>query len=123
MSSKFIAAAIAAAVLSGCVATDRPTTKVALVSVEQRKKDVASLRDRGVISYEEAARRQFEIQRNAYALTPGEISFWRASIEYAAQVDRHRITKTEYRRLTAAAYQAYVVENRPGKPVIFGSGG
>lgn len=120
MVSKGLAAALlAASVLAGCVATDRPTTVVRLPAVEDSKRDVASLRDRGAISYEEAARRQFSIERNAYALTDGEYSFWRASIEYARDVDARRITPQRYRELTAAAYQDYVVLKKPGKPIVY----
>jgi hypothetical protein len=103
------AAAVLMLMLSaGCVATDRPTTKVVMQSVEEQKKDVAVLRDRGQISFEEAARRQFEIQRANYALTEGEFAFWRASIEYAMQVDRGQITRQRFFVLRDAAYAKFV---------------
>lgn len=108
-----VSALCVSALLSGCNPSERPlTAKVTLSSVEDQKKDVARLRDEGVISYEEAARRQFAIQRGNYNLTDGEISFWRASIELAMKVDRGQISKTEYKRLIAEAYQQYVV-NKP----------
>ena len=103
-----LVAVLGAAVLSGCVVSrDPPTTRVQS-TVEERKIEVARLRDRGMISYEEAARRQFAIQRNAYALTDGEMAFWRASIQYAAMVDRRQISPAEYRTRVAAAYAEYV---------------
>lgn len=118
---KILAALVLAGLLAaGCTATDRPTTQVSLPTVEQQKRDIAGLRDRGVITYEEAARRQFELQRNAYALTEGEYSFWRDSIRYARQVDLKQITKAQYRTLVAKAYQDYVVLKKPGKPRIYG---
>jgi hypothetical protein len=95
-------------VLPGCIPTTQPPTTAMKMSVEERKMDVARLRDRGVIGYEEAARRQFAIQRNAYTLTEGEMAFWRASIEYAMQVDRGRITRDEYRRRVDAAHARFV---------------
>ncbi|BBE73321.1 hypothetical protein [Oharaeibacter diazotrophicus] len=113
------AVVLAASVLAGCVATDRPTTDVKLDTVEASKRDIAALRDRGAISFEEAARRQFAIQRNFYALTDGEYSFWRASIEYARDVDARRITPKRYRELTAIAYHDYVVLKKPGKPIVY----
>jgi hypothetical protein len=106
--TKVAAALVAGLLMAGCVGVDRPTTKTAVLSVEEQKKEIASLRDRGVINFEEAARRQFEIQRNNYALSEGEYSFWRASIEYAKQVDEGRITVAQYRQLTAEAYARFV---------------
>jgi predicted DNA-binding protein (UPF0251 family) len=103
-------AILAVPLLAGCVPTGQPMTAAPQLSVEQRKMDVARLRDAGKITYEQAARRQFGIQRNAYALTDGEISFWRASIEYAMMVDRRQITPEEYRRRVAEAYDLYVVK-------------
>lgn len=117
---KVVATALATALLAGCVATDRPTTtQTQLLPIEAQKKEIAQLRDRGTISYEEAARRQFEIQRANYALSDGEVSFWRASIEYARQVDSRQIKKSDYRRLVAAAYQYYVVEKKTSKPTLY----
>ena len=110
------AAVLAALVVTGCVATDKPTTTVRLPTVEEQKREIAGLRERGVVTYEEAARRQFEVERNNYALSEGEFAFWRASLEYARQVDARQITPADYRRLTAAAYQDYVVLKKPGKP-------
>ncbi len=103
---------LATTLAAGCVPSRQPPTTVTQASVEQRKMEVASLRDRGLISYEEAARRQFAIQRNAYALSDGEMSFWRASIEYAMLVDRRQITPDEYRRRVQVAYQEYVEPGR-----------
>ncbi|HUG62624.1 MAG TPA: hypothetical protein VMP03_12305 [Methylomirabilota bacterium] len=94
--------------LSGCVIGRQPPTVIEQSSVEQRKMDVARLRDAGRISYEEAARRQFAIQRNAYTLTDGEMAFWRASIEYATMVDRRQITPAQYRFQVQQAYVTYV---------------
>jgi hypothetical protein len=94
---------------TACVPSRQPPTTVVQSSVEERKREVAQMRDRGVITYEEAARRQFAIQRNAYALSDGEMSFWRASIEYAMQVDRGRLTRDQYFRLVARAHDQYVV--------------
>jgi hypothetical protein len=104
--------AVAGPLLAGCVPTGQPMTGAPQMSVEQRKMDVARLRDAGQISYEEAARRQFAIQRSAYALTDGELSFWRASIEYAMMVDARTISRDDYRRLVAEAYDTYVVKPR-----------
>jgi predicted DNA-binding protein (UPF0251 family) len=109
-STAFAAALVAGLLAAACVPTGQPMTAAPQLSVEQRKMDVARLRDAGKISYEEAARRQFAIQRNAYALTDGELSFWRASIEYAMMVDSRAISKAEYRRLVAEAYDIYVVK-------------
>lgn len=97
-----------AAMAAACVPSRQPPTTITQTSVEQRKMEVAQMRDRGLISYEEAARRQFAIQRNAYALSDGEMSFWRASIDYAAQVDRRQITPQDYQRLIQLAYARYV---------------
>jgi hypothetical protein len=94
--------------LAACVPSRQPPTVIAQSSVEERKMEVARMRDAGRISYEEAARRQFAIQRNAYALTDGEMSFWRASIEYAQMVDRGRITPAEYRARVQQAYARFV---------------
>ncbi len=112
--------AAAALLLAGCVQPDRPTTSSAqLLNAEAQKKEVAQLRDRGVIGFEEAVRRQFEIQRAYYALTEGEMSFWRASIEYGHQVDRKEIKKADFFRLRDAAYQYYVVEKKTSKPTFY----
>jgi hypothetical protein len=108
-SAAVLLALAVAGVVSACVPSRDPPTTITQVSVEERKRDVAALRDRGVISYEEAARRQFAIQRNAYALSDGEMQFWRASIEIAVLHDQGRITREEYQRRVAAAYQEYVV--------------
>ncbi len=95
-------------VMAGCVSPEMPRTTSVKMSVEEQKKDVADLRNRGVITYEEAARRQFEIQRANYTLTNGELSFWRASIFYARQVDRRQITREAYQRQVDEAYRRYV---------------
>lgn len=103
--------------LAACVPTGQPMTTVTQSAVEQRKMEVARLRDEGRISYEEAARRQFAIQRNAYALTDGEMSFWRASIEYAMMVDAGQLSSEGYKRNVAEAYDTYVVKPRQAPPL------
>jgi SOS-response transcriptional repressor LexA len=112
MSRSPVLAALALALLAaGCNPSPRPMTdKVTLSSVEDQKRDVARLRDRGVISYEDAARRQYEIQRGNYNLTDAELSFWRASIEIAMKVDRGEIRAKDYQRLIHEAYDRYVVQ-------------
>ncbi len=120
MFARTAALAAAALVLAGCVQPDRPPPSSAqLLNAEAQKKEIAQMRDRGKITFEEAARRQFEIQRAYYALTEGEMSFWRASIEYAHQVDRREISQADFFRLRDAAYQYYVVEKKTSKPSFY----
>lgn len=99
---------LAGAALSGCVVSrDPPTASRTLEVVEQRKREIAQLRDRGLISYEEAVRRQYAIQRHAYALTDGELSFWRASIDLARKVDAGAMTPAAYHQAVEEAYLLY----------------
>ena len=103
------AAALLLAVLplAACVSAPPPTT-VVQVSVEDQKKEIARLRNTGAIGYEEAARRQYAIQRGAYSLTASEVGFWETSIALAREVDRRRLTPADYQARVQAAYALMV---------------
>ena len=74
----------------------------------EQKRAIAELRDQGVIGYEEAARRQYEVQRTTYALTAGEVAYWNAAFQIAALVDSGQIDRAEYQRRIQLAYAQYV---------------
>lgn len=98
-----------AAVTAGCQLTPKPPTSLTvLTSIEEQKKDVARLRDRGQITYEEAVRRQFAIERNNYELSQGQMSFWRAMVLHGVDVDRGRITPAQFRALQQQEYLRWV---------------
>lgn len=98
---------VVAAALSGCVPVDRPQPWSRLASVELSKQDVARLRDRGVISCEEATRREFAIERSAYALSDRDLDTWNLAILYARQYDARRLDRASYRQLTSALFADY----------------
>lgn len=109
MTYRIAAALLAALSLGACVAGPPPAgTPVVRLSVEDQKKDIALQRDRGLIGFEEAARRQYAIQRNAYRLSPGETAFWETSIGYAREVDSGRMSPAEYKVRVQQAYGSLV---------------
>ena len=77
-------------------------------AAEDQKRAIANMRDAGYISYEEAARRQYEIQRNTYPMSPAEHAYWNAAFGIAAMVDRRQITPAEYQVRIRAAYAQIV---------------
>jgi hypothetical protein len=96
-----------ALVLAACIPTDRPRPVVRLPAVEDQKRDIAVLRNRGVINYETAARRQFEFERASYALTDAELEIWREAILEARRYDRREITLQVYQARVAALFAGY----------------
>ncbi|ODN70536.1 hypothetical protein [Methylobrevis pamukkalensis] len=91
--------------LAACVtAPQLPPSSTRIAVVEAQKKDIAINRNRGMISYEEAARRQFAIEQASYALRPSEIRFWNEAIATARMADEGRISKQEYQRRIQIAY-------------------
>ncbi|WP_139315276.1 hypothetical protein [Mongoliimonas terrestris] len=107
---RLTAALALAAVTAACVASPRPVTRVASppLTVEDQKKDIAIARDRGLIGFEEAARRQYAIQRTNYRLSPGEVRFWEASIVEARKVDQGALTPDQYKQRVQALYSRNV---------------
>lgn len=109
---RLLATLVLAAPMAACVAVPSARPPVAAapkpVSIEDQKKDIAIARDRGQITFEEAAVRQYAIQRNAYRLSIGEERFWEASISEARRVDRREITPDEYKRRIQTLYAANV---------------
>ncbi|WP_237152636.1 hypothetical protein [Oryzibacter oryziterrae] len=99
-----------ALVLSACIPTDRPRPYAHLPAVEDQKKDIAVLRNRGVINYETAARRQFEFERANYALTDAELGLWHTAFLYARQYDRREITLQDYQARIATLFDGYAVK-------------
>ena len=83
---------LVAASLAACVPVDRPHPWAQITSVELAKQDIASQRNRGLISYEQAAR-----------------GIWRTAIVYASQYDHRQITLADYRQRTAALFKDYNV--------------
>ena len=109
LSARWMGALAVAASLAACVPVDRPHPWAQITSVELAKQDIASQRNRGLISYEQAAREQFEIERAAYALNEQELGIWRTAIVYASQYDHRQITLADYRQRTAALFKDYNV--------------
>lgn len=99
--------ALLALALSACVSAP-PTSTAPQASIEDRKKEIAILRDKGAIGFEEAARRQYAIQRGAYALSPGEVAFWEESIGHARAVDQRRLSPAGYKARVQAAYARHM---------------
>jgi hypothetical protein len=105
MKKTTIIAVLAAALsLAACVSTPLPPSSTRIAVVENQKKDIAIERNAGRISYEEAARRQYAIERASYALRASEVNFWQEAISLARAVDENRISRAEYQRRIQIAY-------------------
>jgi len=105
-------ASLAALILAGCVPTDRPPPSAQIPQIENLKRDVAGQRNRGMISYEEAARRQFEIERAYYSLNAKQLKTWRLAIDLAHQYDYRQITRQDYERRKQMLFADYTVPTR-----------
>ncbi|SON53550.1 hypothetical protein HDIA_0009 [Hartmannibacter diazotrophicus] len=92
--------------LAACVGVppQLPPSSSRLPAVENQKKDIGIWRNKGLISYEEAARRQYAIERSSYALRDSEVHFWNEAIKNAKLVDAHLITPNEYFRRVKRDY-------------------
>lgn len=104
---RVVMTAIAAATLVACVPVDRPGPSARIASVEASKQDIARQRNRGVYSYEEAARAQFEIERASYALSAKDLDTWNLAILYARQYDARLITLQQYKARTGELFTDY----------------
>ncbi|WP_181706398.1 hypothetical protein [Chthonobacter rhizosphaerae] len=108
--ARIIASVAVAALASACVASPQATVRAPAptaarpLSPEDQKKDIAIARDRGLIGFEEAARRQYAIQRENYSMTRGDVRFWEASIAEARKVDQGLLTPDDYKRRVQVLY-------------------
>jgi hypothetical protein len=103
---KPFAIAVAALALGACVQT---TARVdPTLSPDDQKREIALQRERGEITYAEAARQQYAIEQATVTLTPQQQAFWQESIGIAAAVDAGQISREDYRARVAEAYSRNV---------------